>query len=85
MSHPRCDGCRAVALMFDRLFRVEDAKVEHLGLELTLAEVRDIVDTVCRKDVFRYEQLLLRDWLALCYCQEGEAGAEGRTSEDIFS
>ena len=44
--------------MFDRLFRVEDAKVEHLGLELTLAEVRDIVDTVCRKDVFRYEQLL---------------------------
>ena len=53
MSHPRCDGCRAVAGMFDALFRVEDAKIEHLGLELSLPEVQDIVQTVCTKEVFR--------------------------------
>ena len=53
MSHPRCDGCRAVAGMLDALFRVEDGKIEHLGLELSQAEVADIVNTACSKEVFR--------------------------------
>ena len=53
MSHPRCDACRAMAGMFDGLFREEDSKIEHLGLELSQAEVADIVKTVCSKDVFR--------------------------------
>ena len=53
VSHPRCDACRAMAGLFDSLFREEDSKIEHLGLELSLAEVGDIVKTVCSKDVFR--------------------------------
>merc|ERR1719373_215488 len=44
LSHPRCDGCRAVAGMFDTLFQEEDSKIEHLGLELGLPEVLDIGD-----------------------------------------
>ena len=53
MSNPRCDACRAMGVMFDGLFREEDSKIEHLGLELSQSEVADIVRTVCSKDVFR--------------------------------
>ena len=42
-----------MALMFDGLFREEDSKIEHLGLELSQTEVADIVNIVCSKDVFR--------------------------------
>ena len=42
-----------MAGLFDSLFREEDSKIEHLGLELSLSEVGDIVKTVCSRDVFR--------------------------------
>lgn len=53
VSHPRCDACRAMAGLFDSLLREEDGKIEHLGLELSQAEVADIVNTACSKEVFR--------------------------------
>ena len=53
VQHPRCDACRALAGVFHVAFRAADTKIEHLGLELSLEEVTDIVDNVCNKQTFR--------------------------------
>ena len=51
---PRCDACRAVAGVFDVAFREADSKIEHLGLELSLDEVNQIVKNVCTRKTFKY-------------------------------
>ena len=57
-SHPRCDACRDIAMKFDAAFREEDSKIEHLGLELTENEVKDIVNSVCTDYSFKYVELI---------------------------
>ena len=54
VQHPRCDACRAVAGVFHVAFRAADTKIEHLGLELNLAEVTEIVENVCNRQTFRF-------------------------------
>ena len=56
--HPRCDACWAIALRFDMIFRQEDSKIEHLGQELSEAEVVDIVNNICTEHAFRYIELI---------------------------
>ena len=58
MQHPRCDACRAVAGAFHVAFRAADTKIEHLGLELNLAEVNEIVENVCHRQTFRFYSLV---------------------------
>ena len=53
VQHPRCDACRAVAGVFDVAFREADSKIEHLGLELSVEEVNDIVKNVCSRKTFK--------------------------------
>ena len=35
-------------------FKAADTKIEHLGLELSLAEVTEIVENVCHRQTFRF-------------------------------
>ena len=58
VNHPRCDACRAIALRFDMAFREADSKIEHLGQELSEAEVVDIVKSICTDYAFRYIELI---------------------------
>ena len=55
--HPRCDACRVVAARLDSALREADSKLEHLGLEIPVTEVTQIVTTVCRDENFRYSQV----------------------------
>jgi len=60
VSHPRCDACRASALLLDSVLRKADAKIEAAGGELEKEEVEQIINHVCH--VSSYHNVELVEW-----------------------
>jgi hypothetical protein len=58
VSHPRCDACRAAALLLDSVLREADSLLEPGGGELDRAEVEAIVASVCHPSSFQTAELV---------------------------
>lgn len=57
--HPRCDACRASALLLDSMLREADSLLGPGQGELEREEVQQIVDRVCHTDSFSAVQLVM--------------------------